>query len=365
MRTDRATVLAVLRDPGMLPTLEAPSLDLALRQLRRLKLLGQIGELLEQRGLTAALAPRVVDQLQSARTVARARARLANWELSRLARVLNPSAERPVVVLKGGAYLLQGLPHAAGRFLSDVDLLVPEGQLASVEARLRAAGWEGATLNDHDERYYREWTHEIPPLRHVEREIEVDVHFNILQRMARFKPQASLLIQAARPAGAEGLSVLAPADMVLHAMTHLFYSSEQDDALRELVDIDALLRHFATSEPDFWGDLVDRAWKLDLARPASYGLRYTARWLGTSIPNEVTRALQPGAAPAPARWLMDRLLPAALFARRPDRPDRIATGMRLLLLARAHWIRMPPWLLVRHLANKSLRRIRGNSSVAT
>lgn len=59
---------------------------------------------------------------------------------------------------------------------------------------------------------------------------------------------------------------------------------------------------------------------------------------------------------APARWLMDCLLPAALFARDPDRPERFAGLARMLLLARSHWIRMPPLLLASHLSRKLLQR---------
>jgi hypothetical protein len=227
MRPDRSAILAVLREPADLPAWDAPRLDLALRQLRRLKLLAQVGERLAQRDLLGAFPQRVTDQFQSAMTMAAARARLARWELTQLSRTLGPGPDNPVVVLKGSAYLMAQLPHATGRLLADVDLLVPQAALQATEERLREAGWEGAPLNVHDDRYYREWTHEIPPLRHVEREMEVDVHYGILQRMARLKPPAALLLEAARPAGTEGFSLLAPEDMTLHAMTHLFGSSEK------------------------------------------------------------------------------------------------------------------------------------------
>ena len=46
----------------------------------------------------------------------------------------------PVVLLKGGAYLLQEQAIAVGRFVSDVDLLVPRDHLRTMEHRLRSAG---------------------------------------------------------------------------------------------------------------------------------------------------------------------------------------------------------------------------------
>ncbi len=349
-------MLDALREPASLLHLSGPDLDLTLRVLRRAKLLGLVARRLTPVQL-AQLPSRVVDQLVSAANMVDARVRLARWELWHLQRALQPTPARPVVVLKGAAYLLLDLPHSAGRLLTDVDLLVPEGQLRGVEAQLHDCGWESTPLSPYDERYYRDWTHEIPPLRHAEREIEVDVHHNILMRTARLRPDAEKLLAHSRMIGSDGFQVLAPVDMVLHAMTHLFYSSEMDDALRELVDIDALIRHFAASESGFWSRFVARAGEMDLLRPACYALRYAQRWLDTPVPPAVLQEMAGSEAPAPHLAVMDRLVPHALFPRHPDRPERRSAVARALLLVRLHWIRMPPWLLVRHLLRKLIVRI--------
>jgi Uncharacterised nucleotidyltransferase len=362
MRADRQQLLQILRDPAVLGTLATSDLDLALRQLRRLRLLARVAERLHEQDLVGQFSSCVRDQLESARVTAASQARAALWELTQLERILEPGPQRPVVALKGGAYLLLGLPFTNGRILSDVDLLVPEQQLAQTEQRLCDFGWEMVELNDYDQRFYREWSHEIPPLRHVERELEVDLHHNVLPRTSRLKPQSALLLQSAKLLPGRNLSVLAPADMVLHAMTHLFYSSEQDDALRELVDIDAMLRHFSATVPDFWQQFALRALALDLARPANYALHFAVRWFDTPVPRAALAAIESAAAPALAQWLMDKLVPSALFPPHPDRREQVARIARTLLLARSHWIRMPPLLLARHLAVKSLRRWRETDS---
>src|SRR5690606_15229998 len=126
------------------------------------------------------------------------------------------------------------LPHANGRMFADVDLLVPEARLAEVEAKLQEHGWQSSALSAYDERYYREWTHELPPLTHAEREVEVDLHHNVLMRTARLHPDPRLMLAAARTVpgfGYLGMAVMAPIDMTLHAMAHLFYGGEMDDAL--------------------------------------------------------------------------------------------------------------------------------------
>lgn len=357
MRADRRRLLKVLADPALLLRLRAVERDLALRQLRRVKLLGRVANQLRERGLLGEFPQILLDQLASALQIAEARAHLARWELDCLARALRPAPGAPAVVLKGCAFLLLGFPNAAGRMLTDVDLMVPLERIAEVEEVLRAQGWESAPLQDYDEHYYRDWAHEIPPLRHAEREMEVDIHHNILMRTARLKPAARLLLQGTVPVEGTGWTVLGPPDMVLHAMAHLFCSSEQDDALRELVDIDSLLRHFVALDPRFWDLLLERARQLDLTRPAWYALRYCARWLGTPVPESVMRAIDASRPMPPAPLLMDALLPGALFAENPDQPGHGAALARALLLARAHWIRMPPAMLLTHLARKAWRRV--------
>jgi len=131
------------------------------------------------------------------------------------------------------------------------------------------------------------------------------------------------------------------------------------DALRDLVDIDDLLRHFAVNDPKFWDALWARAEELDLARPAFYALRYANVLLGTAIPEHAMRRSREGAPPRPIVWLMDRLVPRALFPQHPDAPSLAAEVARFCLYVRSLWIRMPPLMLVRHLIHKFyLRRLR-------
>jgi hypothetical protein len=62
------------------------------------------------------------------------------WEVSKIQQALAGMA-LPVVVLKGGAYVMANLPAAAGRLFNDIDILVPREQLNQVEAALMLAGW--------------------------------------------------------------------------------------------------------------------------------------------------------------------------------------------------------------------------------
>jgi len=353
----RRLVLEALRNPCGVVALPAGELDLTLRLVRRARLLGRLAWQLRDGGLLEAQPAVVADQLQSALVVAESRARAARWELDRIAWALERVPDVPLVAMKGCAYLLAGTPNAAGRTFSDVDLLVPEADLPAVEGRLREQGWQSKELTPYDERHYRIRSHELPPMTHVEREVEVDLHHNILMRTARLKPAPALLFEAARPVPGSRFKVLAPVDMVLHAMVHLFYGGEMDDALRELVDIGDLLRHFGEHEPGFWEGFWPRAEELDLARPAFYGLHFAWQLLGTPVPDVVVEASREGAPGDSSLWLMDWSVPRALFPQWSASTNRAAPLARLLLYVRSHWVKMPTLMLVSHLAYKSYARL--------
>ena len=261
-----------------------------------------------------------------------------------------------LVLLKGAAYLIAGLPAARGRVFSDVDILVPVARLADVEAALMLHGWATTHHDAYDQRYYRRWMHELPPLRHVVRMTVVDVHHAILPLTARLKPDSMKLLAASRPIGGDDrLRVLCPADMVLHSATHLFHNEDLSQGLRDLADLDSLLRHFG-QESGFWEELPSRAAALDLARPLYYGLRYTSHFLGTPIPSQALRHADAGRPPRIAVRLMDALYHRALRPVALREAGSLTPLSRRALYVRAHWLRMPPLLLAWHLGVKALRR---------
>jgi hypothetical protein len=319
------------------------------------RLLARLADDLQSAGVFESISLVAQDQLQSAKVYSEARVRLARWELDRVARALRASSLADVVALKGCAYLLIELPTANSRFMADVDLLLAKDELELVEIRLNDEGWRTRTLSPYDENYYRRWTHELPPLVHPERQVEIDLHHNLLPRTARLKPPAGPLLASAVTISGSPFKVLSASDMVLHAMVHLFYSDEMADKLRDLVDITDLLRHFSESDSGIWGDLVARTEELGLQRPAFYGIRYASKLLGCPIPGSVLDTARQWAPPRPVRWLMDQLVPRALYPPHPDYPSKSMAVSRWLLFVRSHWIRMPPWLLSYHLTNKFFR----------
>jgi len=331
-----------------------------MRTAARAGLAARIGHRLAELGLLSSCGAKLQDRVRAAMITADSYDRMLRWEVRQIVRALE-GTEIPVVLLKGAAYSIRRLPIARGRLVSDVDILVPRDRLDQVEASLVRHGWVSEKPEGYDARYYREWMHEIPPLRHKERQTIVDLHHTILPLTARLHPDPEKLLTDSEPIDGHALlRTLSPVDTVLHKATHLFYDGDLNNALRELVDLDGLLRAYADS-PGFWEKLTPRSRELGLQRPLFYGLRYNARLLRTPIPEEVLLAAAEGGPVPPVRALMDLLVTSAL---EPGHPDRSHPGKALagwLLYLRSHWLRMPPGLLLRHLATKAWMRSRSDT----
>lgn len=323
-----------------------------------------------QHGLAAKLAARLrqhgaFDQapfkarshLHGASIAALSTQTAVRFEVDRILRALRGS-DIPIVLMKGAAYVHAGLPPAAGRFVGDVDLMVPRARIGDVERALLAGGWQGAELDAYDQRYYREWTHEIPPLQHPQRDTPVDVHHTIAALTSRVHPDAGAILADSLALGDGRLRVMAPADMVLHSAVHLF-NDEVSMPLRDLLDLHDLLLHFG-AEPGFWDTLVARAPLHGLQRVLYHLLLHTQRVLRTPVPDGVREAVSAWAPSAPVAPLIGALLGQHFL---PDAPTGPSAAKRLsdnLLYLRAHWLRMPPGLLVRHLWAKGWKRGREN-----
>jgi hypothetical protein len=343
--------------PDQLITLDESAWDLLLPLTRHARLTGRLAERLIQLRLFNRLAEQVQDHLVAAMRLCDHRQRMILWEINRLERVLKNTGI-DTVLLKGGAYIVAGLSAASGRLLADVDILVARKNLERVEKILVSHGWEAVQLDDYDEHYYRAWMHEIPPLRHRERYIEVDVHHTVLPISSRYKLDPELLLKDARSIAGCHLKMLAPCDMVLHSAAHLFLDGEFANGLRDLSDLDLLLREFSHEDCHFYRRLLHRAEELHLERPAFYALRYTSRLFETPIPQSVLTAAD---VHSPGKYvvrLMDALFERALMPNIPHCSDRWTRPARRVLYMRAHWLKMPPALLLYHLFRKSIKRRR-------
>ncbi len=348
-------LLSLLADP-----LQAQQPTLAeWDRLVRIARLGSVASVLHSRyevsGALDVLPAPVARQLRSERTVAEYRIRMTHWNLQHLAEVLGPLGTE-VVLLKGSAYVAQDAPWGRGRLTSDVDLLVRASEIGRAETALRAAGWRFGEISDYDERYYREWSHELPPLMHPERPLPIDLHHTILPVTSRLRPDADALVADSVALPGSPLRVLAAHDQLLHTCCHLFEDSDMWHQLRDLLDLDAMLRAHAADD-DFDQRLAASAARHGLHRPLHYGLRYARRFLGAPVPGRAAREAAQWARPSRATaLLMDALVVRSLLPASPDVPVSASRRWAKRALKARHLMhRFPTRLLVRHLWTKRFR----------
>lgn len=337
----------VYSNPQAALGLALPDWSLLIRQARNANMLARLGYVL---AAVAVPAPALV-HIQSQLTFARRFSSSLQWEIDCIATALQPLGI-PLVLLKGAAYHAAGNTAAQGRIFSDVDILVPEAELAQVELALIRAGWSSGPIDAYDQKYYRQWMHEIPPMQHIKRQTSIDVHHNILPKTCRFCPDAAKLLARAVPTPG-GYWVLAPEDRVIHSAAHLFLGGEFNHGFRDLTDLDLLLKEFS-AQSGFWEVLLSRAAELKQTLAVSLALRYTGKILHTPIPAAILE--QANLALSPVRWwLFDALFLSALQPDHHSCRTAWSSCAEAALFMRSHWLKMPLHLLAPHLLRKSLK----------
>jgi hypothetical protein len=361
--SSQSLLLTCLKNPATISTLSIQQWSLLVRMAKACKLVAYLAWLIDQHNLRHSVPEKVLEHFQAAQAIIDYRRRVAFWEMNRLQHALY-NCNTDIIVLKGCAYLLAELPFATARIFTDVDIMVDKAAIDNIEKMLIAQNWQSLKLNDYDQNYYRKWMHEIPPLRHASRTMEVDIHHTIIPPTSQLQPDPILLMRDAIKTTNTRFKTLSPCDMVLHSAVHLFFDSDLSNKLRDLVDLDQLLRYFSEKNSGFFNALLTRAKLLGLQRPLYYTLRYTQKLLATPVPDDILQQAQSFAPNLPIQQLMDILIPIALLPEHPDVSTRTVRFARWLLFIRSHYLRMPLRLLLPHLARKSVMRITQKESLS-
>jgi hypothetical protein len=199
--------------------------------------------------------------------------------------------------------------------------------------------------------------HEIPPMVHIQRGTALDVHHALTPPTSRIRADSQAMLGRARDIpGWPGFKALAPEDMVLHSATHLFLEGELEAGLRDLFDLEALIREFSASEPDFLARVVSRAQEVGLRRPLFYALRYLQQILGVDVAEEIQQRVRRFGPAFPPPRFMDGLFHRALVPHHSTCRDWLTPTALFALYLRGHWLRMPAHLLTLHLLRKAFKR---------
>ncbi len=332
MMRDARRLVDALRTPASVEMLRGSEWTDLISMARAESLIGALAHRIDH----AKVPDRIRMVLQDA-VEAHDLARLqALWEADCARRAL---ADYPgkIVLMKGTAYVAADLAAGRGRSIGDLDIMVERKDLPVVENALLDAGWEWVKPDPYDDQYYREHMHELPPLIHRERDRMIDVHHTILPLTAGPTPDAGEILASAI-ALADGLYVMAPADMVLHSVAHLFADGDLAGGLRNLWDINLLLREKAEASASFWTELDKRARLHGLADELARALRLAAALYDTPVLPSLA-----GKATFTDNFYVRRLLARDGYGRETRKLTRLAFYIR------SHWLRMPPLMLARQL----------------
>jgi hypothetical protein len=230
--------------------------------------------------------------------------------------------------------------------------------MGAVEKALLEFGWRFSDgLTEYDQHYYRAWSHELPPMVAAGQAMELDLHHGILPPVGRIKPDTARLFADAVPVAGSRFHVLCPQDQMLHAIVHLVYDSDFVGRLRDLLDIDALFRRLPLSDHAARQALVERARLHGMEKPLHLAAQLCRAWFDTPGCDALVTEVAAAASGLYGRAIVAMANRVLGPANSRDGSDRSARTAALLLEARSHWLRMPPWLLAYHTASKGVRSL--------
>jgi Uncharacterised nucleotidyltransferase len=335
MMRNAQPLVDALREPETVFSLDGAGWTDLISIARAESLIGSLVHRLANVSVPKEVKPVLEDAIQ-ATDLARLQ---ALWEADCARRALAP-LNCKTILMKGTAYVAADCDAGIGRSIGDLDIMVDRAQLPAVEEALLDAGWEWVKPDPYDDQYYREHMHELPPLIHRERDRMIDVHHTTLPLTAKPTPNAQAMLDAAIKLDS-GLYVMAPADMLLHSIAHLFADGDLAGGLRNLWDIDRLVRQFSQADGEFWMELGKRAKLHGLERHLARAMRLAAQLYDTPV--DKTHA---GPAIFADNIYIRRLLARDGWGRETRKFTRQA------FYVRSHWLRMPPLMLAGHLWTK-------------
>lgn len=339
-------ILLYLAEPKRCLCLSLPQWQMLIWLLREAKLLSALTAAIERADLLNQLPAYARRHLQSALVYADRQAQQVRFECAELQRVfVNAGIE--AVYLKGAAYALAQTLNSRGRICNDLDVLVAKSQLAAAENLLQQHGWRTDKLTAYDERYYRQWSHEIPPMMHINRGTVLDLHHNLYLPISGRAADMTRFLSLTQSTSSAAL-VLKPEAMVLHSIIHLFTNEDMQSALRDLWDLYLLITQF--SSVAFWQQLISLAdqsgFSAELKHCCSALRYYLAPVLDALTLQHCSNMANDGL------WQQYILLPAMV----PAHPLVCGWRQRLakqMMYLRGHWLKMPLWILCKHLTIKA------------
>lgn len=326
--------------------------DELLQQAYNTGLLARVYATLQEHDLFEFVPENLKWHFSSANTVFLAHKQDVLLEVEHIEKALKPAGITPIF-LKGAAYLLDGAKCSDGRLFADIDIFVAKKDLASTEEMLRWSGWIGKQMDKHDEKYYRDWMHEIPPMTNTRSWMTIDVHHNLVPLVSRMSLNSDEIL-ADVIINEKGIKTLSSEDKVLHSASHLLLDGEFNHGFRDLHDIYLLMAEYTAKDPLFLSRLQKRALFLGFELIFYYCLKLEQHFFSLSVEEhlfiECEKRFNSKIVPENVLKVMIKVLTPDVYKHRS-----LSFNIALFILfIRSHWLKMPIHILIPHLIYKSL-----------
>lgn len=273
-------------------------------------------------------------------------------EVSRIDSILK-KVDIKAVFLKGAAYNLEGISSLRGRTMSDIDILVSSNKLVATEQRLKTLGWQLKDVTEYDDKYYRKFAHEIPPMFDPVSGTILDIHHNLYLPVSGRAPDEKILLQHKTALGS-GVFVLSRHMQALHTCVHLYWNEDVSSSLRDLYDFTCLCRVDATD--NFWRDIINTSEKMGLSHLLFDVLCMAEYFFYLKYPVDIKRKLYgrhySGRLNLRRKWVQYFMKRALI----PDTRVCSSTSLSIFRFAayiRGHFLKMPLTILFPHLVKKA------------
>jgi hypothetical protein len=259
------------------------------------------------------------------------------------------------VFLKGASYTLRKSINSQGRVYSDIDLLVAKKDISKAEEVLKKHAWCAKKVSEYDNNYYREWSHEIPPMFQIHRGTVLDLHHNILLPISGREVDVELLTKNCQLI--EGsYTVLSYPATILHSIVHLIINEDLSNGYRDVLDITALIKE--NNSPEFWQEIISLSSTLGFNNELYIALSLSERYANLAIPSNVWLNFSKQKNNHKLNFLLNHVY---YFALQPHSPA-IQTVKHKLAISVAYFLghlqKMPLKVLIPHLLTKSFFSIR-------
>lgn len=322
--------------------------------LREAKVLGSLYHAAIRNNCFDSYPKAVQRHIYSAHVYAKRQATQIGYEAKELQKLFE-QVDVTAIFLKGAGYTLRHSVNGFGRVCSDLDVLVTKQDLTKAETHLKSNRWRSEELSDYDEKYYREWAHEVPPMFQINRATVLDMHHNIYPPISGRAPSVEQFFDS-REQTESGCFVLDPACTILHSAVHMFTNEDSSSWMRDLLDIILLLEEFG--DEDTWQKLMKLALDINFAAELAFCIAAVKYYSNLELPNAADEFISDQKFNFLQTWLMETVFINAIVPEH-DSVNKFKNRLaKQVVYFRGHWIKMPVPILIKHFAIKSFLAIR-------